>query len=80
MNSKEIRNVLNMSQREFSVKYSIPLGTVRNWDSRNCMPIYMSFVFDEIKQLRYEINQLRLENVMLQKTVLLKTEMDDWNL
>lgn len=72
MNSKEIRKDLNMSQREFAVKYSIPLATVRNWDSRNCMPIYMSFVFDEIKKLRYEIKLLRSENVMLQKKVLQK--------
>lgn len=29
-----------MSQRDFSNFFGVPYGTVKNWDSRSCMPVY----------------------------------------
>lgn len=29
-----------MSQREFSVFFNVPYGTVKNWDARHCAPEY----------------------------------------
>lgn len=45
LSSHGIRNSLGMSQSEFSRTFSIPLGTVRNWDSKYCMPYYVFQLF-----------------------------------
>lgn len=44
MNTKNIRNVLGYTQDDFARKYNIPIATVKNWDSRNCMPSYMYYL------------------------------------
>lgn len=41
MKTTSIRKKLGMSQREFAEYYSIPIGTVRNWESRDCCPEYI---------------------------------------
>ena len=40
-----IRNTLGMSQSEFARTFGIPLGTVRNWDCKFCMPYYVFRLF-----------------------------------
>lgn len=54
MNTKEIRRDLGMTQQQFAERYNIPLGTVRNWDARNCMPSYLCTVFAQIVSLKNE--------------------------
>lgn len=41
MTSHYIRKQLGMTQVEFSKAFKIPLATVRNWDARDCMPVYV---------------------------------------
>ena len=45
LSSHGIRNSLGMSQLEFARTFGIPLGTVRNWDSKFCMPSYVFRLF-----------------------------------
>lgn len=59
MDSKLIRKDLGMTQKEFAEKYGIPLTTVKNWDSRDCMPTYLCSVFAEIVALRLENDSLK---------------------
>lgn len=47
MTTHEIRNELNLTQEEFAYRFNIPLGTVRNWDARGCMPIYMHNILSQ---------------------------------
>lgn len=58
MTTHKIRQDLNMTQKEFSQRYNIPLGTVRNWDARNCMPSYCASIFSEIISLKNRLNEL----------------------
>lgn len=58
MTTHEIRKDLNMTQVEFSQRYNIPLGTVRNWDARDCMPSYYANIFSEIISLKNRLNEL----------------------
>lgn len=45
LSSHGIRNSLGMSQSEFARTFGIPLGTVRNWDCKSCMPYYVFRLF-----------------------------------
>ena len=45
ISSHGIRNALGMSQSEFARAFGIPIGTVRNWDRKNCMPYYAFRLF-----------------------------------
>lgn len=42
MTSHDIRMKLGLTQVQFADKFEIPLATVRNWDSRSCMPVYIN--------------------------------------
>ena len=57
LTSHGIRNLLGMSQSEFARSFCIPLGTVRNWDSKSCMPYYVFRLFCII------IDYVPLENI-----------------
>lgn len=57
LTSHGIRNSLGMSQSEFARSFCIPLGTVRNWDSKSCMPYYVFRLFCII------IDNVPLENI-----------------
>lgn len=48
LSSHSIRSSLGMSQSEFARAFGIPLGTVRNWDSKFCMPYYVFRLFNII--------------------------------
>lgn len=41
MKTTQIREKLGMSQKELAETYNIPIGTIRNWDSRDCCPEYI---------------------------------------
>lgn len=41
MTSHSIRQMLDLSQNELAIAFDIPVATVRNWDSKDCMPIYI---------------------------------------
>lgn len=45
ISSHGIRNALGMSQSEFARAFGIPVGTVRNWDTKYCMPYYVFRLF-----------------------------------
>lgn len=62
MNTKEIRKEYGMTQEQFAEKFRIPLGTVRNWDSRNCMPYYVNLLITYYFRAEEKINDL--ENVV----------------
>ena len=57
LTSHAIRNSLGMSQSEFARTFGIPLGTVRNWDSKSCMPFYVFRLFCII------IDYIHVENI-----------------
>ena len=72
LTSHGIRNSLGMSQSEFARTFCIPLGTVRNWDSKSCMPYYVFRLFciiidyipveninniNRIEELKYMFNE-----------------------
>lgn len=54
MTTKDIRKDLGMTQKQFAEEFNIPLGTVQNWDARNCMPIYISKLFSKLYSLKEE--------------------------
>lgn len=41
MTSHNIRKLLGFSQKDLADCFGIPVATVRNWDSKNCMPTYI---------------------------------------
>lgn len=59
MNTKEIRKDMGMTQKQFAEEFSIPLGTVQNWDARDCMPSYMYMIFAKYVHLKNENESLR---------------------
>lgn len=72
MTTHEIRKDLNLTQEEFAYKFHIPLGTVRNWDARGCMPIYIYHILFEYKCVSDLCLELQSE--------LLNVKVMDWNL
>ena len=50
MTSHNIRKLLGFSQKDLADCFGIPIATVRNWDSKNCMPTYivemLSYIYD----------------------------------
>lgn len=41
MNTTEIRRKFELTQTDISVKFNIPLDTVKEWDEKNNMPTYI---------------------------------------
>ena len=41
MTSHDIRNKFGFSQKDLSLAFNIPIATIRNWDSKDCMPKYI---------------------------------------
>lgn len=63
LTSHGIRNSLGMSQSEFARTFGIPLGTVRNWDCKSCMPYYVFRLFSII------IDYVPIENINIIKKI-----------
>ena len=45
----EIRRLFSWTQEEMAIHWGIPLATIRNWDSRACMPDYVEIMGREIR-------------------------------
>lgn len=59
MTTHNTRKMLgNITQKEFAEKFNIPLGTVKNWDARDCMPEYIMDFAIEIYRLKRLYNDL----------------------
>ena len=41
MTSHSVRQMLDLSQNDLAIAFDIPVATVRNWDSKDTMPIYI---------------------------------------
>ena len=52
MDIKELRNNLNLSQREFSKLLNIPLGTLRNWEQERTSPpdYVLNLIMESVKE------------------------------
>ena len=50
----KLRKELHLTTEEFSKKYNIPVGTVRNWDTRETMPTYVENLVRENMKLEEE--------------------------
>lgn len=64
MTTHKLREFFGYSQFEFAEHFDIPLATVKNWDSRDCMPIYLyriiekyEIAIDEIADLKRELGR-----------------------
>ena len=43
-----LRQIYKYTQKELSEKFDIPLSTIKNWDSRHCMPYYVWKMMSQI--------------------------------
>ena len=41
MTTERIRKGFKITQKQLAEMFNIPLGTIKNWDVRDCMPEYM---------------------------------------
>lgn len=54
MTSHEIRKKFGFSQRDLAVRFGIPLPTVRNWDAKGCMPVYIGNMLLQIYEFEHK--------------------------
>lgn len=62
MTTKSLREEFGYTQKELAERYNIPLRTLQNWDSRECMPPY---IFSMI----YQCEKLLAENIKLKSCI-----------
>lgn len=43
----DIRKAAGLSQQKLADRFAIPVATVRNWEQRDCCPIYMRLMMQE---------------------------------
>ena len=43
----DIRKAAGLSQQKLADRFAIPFATVRNWEQRDCCPIYMRLMMQE---------------------------------
>lgn len=68
MTTHYLRELLgNITQKEMSELYNIPLGTIKNWDSRECMPDYVFSLIFNLYQVRTDRDKLIEEVVQLKQ-------------
>ncbi len=72
MTSHDIRGKLKISQPDLANLFGIPLSTVRNWDCRDCMPVYIYNMLDWIYKHEHGANYTVLEFLQTQKNMALK--------
>ena len=70
MDIRELRNIINMSQREFAEHFGIPVGTLRNWEQGIANP--PEYVF---KMILTAIGRDRMINVETIKFVKMLDEL-----
>lgn len=47
-NTKDYRRKHELTQKEFSKIFKVPLRTIENWDYRNSMPEYYLYLVEQI--------------------------------
>lgn len=52
------RRLGDFSQQDFAIEFGVPLSTVKNWDSRNCMPEYVYYAFYRLIIFRQQFYDL----------------------
>lgn len=50
MTTHEIRKWFGWTQKEMSLYWNIPIATIKNWDTRSCMPGYVYKMAKEIRE------------------------------
>ena len=48
MTTERIRKGFKITQKQLSEMFNIPLGTIKNWDARDCMPEYMEEILIQV--------------------------------
>lgn len=62
---KKFRNVIGMSQREFSTYFCIPIGTLRNWEQGISSP--PKYVFEMIGAILMRDEMINIETIKFTK-------------
>lgn len=60
------RKEFNLTQKQFAEKFNVSIGTVKNWDSRCNMPVYIHNMLMEIWKIEeeYRAYQRRTEDYL----------------
>lgn len=56
MTSHTVRKMLDLSQNDLAIAFNVPVATVRNWDSKDCMPIY---IYEMLSYIAFYDNDAR---------------------
>lgn len=43
----DIRKEAGLSQQKLADRFAVPVATVRNWEQRDCCPVYMRIIMQE---------------------------------
>lgn len=69
MSTHYFREQLGLTQKDFADMFEISLATVKNWDSRKNMPLYIKKMLDYILDLEKRKFELACDNIELRKEV-----------
>lgn len=69
MSTHYFRQQLGLTQQDFADMFELSLATVKNWDSRKNMPLYIKKMLDYILDLEKRKFELACENIALRKDV-----------
>lgn len=70
LDTKYLREICgNITQKELSELYGIPLGTIKNWDARHCMPKYVFDLIHRLYMAQEDRDKLIEENVKLKQEI-----------
>ena len=65
MTISELRNILSMSQRQFSNRFGIPIGTLRNWEQGISKP--SEYVFQMLYAMIRRDKMINVETIKFMK-------------
>lgn len=63
--TKFLRELYDLTQKDISEKFDVPLATVKNWDSRSTMPEYVFTMMHRCLQNERQIKVLYDEIIRL---------------
>lgn len=63
LSTRWFREKMGLTQKQLSEMFDIPLGTVKNWDARCNMPIYIDKMLFEIVSLNDYSTEEYLKNM-----------------
>lgn len=69
MSTHYFREQLGLTQKDFADMFEVSLATVKNWDSRKNMPLYIKKMLDYILDLEKRKYELACDNIALRKEV-----------